>query len=102
MKCKIINNEVYERRVFFSNRMISEGHSPFTTEVASYVDLFYRSELGEYIKTHAVDLEWHKTEDFASYTHTIALTGYMRPQNITFMKLKFSYALDKYNSDTVY
>lgn len=96
MKCKIIDDEVYEHHMFYRTHQEMKA---YTAEDIQQ-EFFSSTEIAPYVYEHARDLKWTTIDSFANLMQMFILTGYMRPQDHTFIQLKFG--VDKhFEIDTV-
>jgi hypothetical protein len=102
VKCKIIDNEVYERRILYRSRSmpleifhVGETDENIirikkNNERAAVEEFFIRyPELAQFMMDNACDLEWTMIKNQADYTAKCVLTAYIRPKDYTFITLKF-------------
>ena len=85
MKCKIIDDEVYEHRMLYRTHQEMGEYTPEDVQR----EIFSRTEIAPFVLKYARDLKWQKIESYSNLMEMFILTGYLRPQDITFMTLKF-------------
>lgn len=102
MKCKIIDDEVYEQRILYRSRSMPMEifHVGETDEnivrikknnerrVVEEFSIRY-PELAQFVYDHARKLEWAMIKNQLNYTVKYVLTAHIRPKDYTFMTLKF-------------
>ena len=102
MKCKIIDDEVYEHRILYRSRSMPMEifHVGETDEnivrikknnerrAVEEFSIRY-PELAQFIIDNACDLEWAMIKNMSGYTVKYVLTAYIRSRDYTFMTLKF-------------
>ena len=112
MKCKIIDNEVYEHQILYRSRSlvyeifhVSEPKERIeqikeNNKLTAIEDFFKNQpELAQFVMDHAIDTRWDMIKNKSGYTVKYVLTGYLRPKDYTFMMLKFGdkhFKVDKY------
>ena len=102
MRCKIIDDEVYEQRILYRSRSmpLEIFHNGETdenvirikknNERAAVQEFFFRyPELAQFMMDNARELEWAMIKNMSGYTVKCVLTAYIRPKDYTFMTLKF-------------
>ena len=102
MRCKIIDNEVYEQRILYRSRSmpmeifhVGETDENIVrirknNERAAVEEFFIRyPEFAQFVMDHAREHEWAMIKNMSGYTAKCVLTAYIRPKDNTFMQLKF-------------
>ena len=102
MRCKIIDNEVYEQRILYRSRSmpLEIFHVGETDENVIRIkknnkrraveEFFIRyPELAQFVMDNACDLDWAMIKNMSGYTVKCVLTAYIRPKDYSFMLLKF-------------
>jgi len=102
MRCKIIDDEVYEQRILYRSRSMAYEiyHVSDTQEHIDQIkennklmaiEEFFRdnADLAQFVMDHTRDTEWNMIKNMSGYTVKWVLTGYLRPRDYTFMVLKF-------------
>ena len=102
MKCKIINDEVYEQRILYRSRSMPMEifHIDETDEktirikknnerrVVEEFSIRY-PELAQFMMDNAREPEWAMIKNQLNYTVKYVLSAYIRPKDYSFMLLKF-------------
>jgi len=102
MRCKIIDDEVYEQRILYRSRSMPMEifHVGETDEktirikknnerrVVDEFSIRY-PELAQFVMDHSREHEWAMIKNMLSYTVKYVLAAYIRPNAYTFMLLKF-------------
>ena len=102
MRCKIIDDEVYEQRILYRSRLMPMEifHVGETDEktirikknnerrVVEEFSIRY-PELAQFVMDNARELEWAMIKNQLNYTVKYVLSAYIRPKDYTFMTLKF-------------
>ena len=112
MRCKIINDEVYEQRILYRSRLmpleifhVGETDENIVrirknNELRAVEEFYIRyPELAQFVMDRARELEWAMIKNMSGYTVKCVLTAYIRPKDYTFMLLKFGdkhLEVDKY------
>ena len=112
MRCKIIDDEVYEQRILYRSRsmpmeIFHVGETDENVirikknnERAAVEEFFIRfPELAQFVMDHAREHEWAMIKNQSGYTMKCVLTTYIRPKDYSFMLLKFGdkhLEVDKY------
>ena len=112
MRCKIIDDEVYEQRILYRSGSlvyeifhVSESEERIdqikeNNKLTAIEDFFKNQpELAQFVMDHAIDHKWDMIKNMSGYTVKYVLTGYVRPKDYTFMLLKFGnkhIKVDKY------
>ena len=102
MRCKIIDDEVYEQRILYRSRSmpmeifhVGETDENIIqikkkNERAAVEEFFSRyPELAQFVMDRAREHEWAMIKNMSGYTVKYVLTAYIRPKDYTFMSLKF-------------
>jgi len=102
VRCKIINNEVYEQRILYRSRSmpLEIFHVDETdenvvrikkkNELRAVEEFFINEpELAQFVMDHAREHEWAMIKNMPGYTAKYVLAAYIRPKDYTFMTLKF-------------
>ena len=103
MRCKIINDEVYEQRILYRSislplEIFHDGDpKPYISQVKKNNELraveefyFVEPELAKFVMDRAREHEWAMIKNMSGYTAKYVLTAYIRPKDYTFMSLKFN------------
>ena len=102
MRCKIIDDEVYEQRILYRSRSMPMEifHVEETSaniiqikkknELRAVEEFFINEpELAQFVMDRSREHEWAMIKNMSGYTAKYVLTGYLRPRDYTFMTLKF-------------
>jgi len=102
MRCKIIDDEVYEQRILYRSGSMpleifhasdSQEHIAEIKRLNERraVEEFFsdNAELAQFVMDRAREHEWALIKNMSGYTAKYVLTGYLRPKDYTFMTLKF-------------
>ena len=112
MKCKIINDEVYEQRILYRSRSmpleifhVDETNENVVrikknNELRAVEEFFInKPELAQFVMDNTREHEWAMIKNQSGYTAKYVLAAYIRPKDYTFMLLKFGdeyLEVDKY------
>ena len=88
LKCIVVNNEVYERRLVDSMRM-SDVEDPELYAAVPIVE-WQKTEKGAWVMAHSIDPTFHITVDPISYGYVISITAHITPKRWTEFCLRFS------------
>jgi len=102
VKCKIINDEVYEQRILYRSRSmpleifhVDETNENVVrikknNELRAVEEFFINEpELAQFVMDHVREQEWAMIKNMPGYTAKYVLAAYIRPRDYTFMTLKF-------------
>jgi len=102
MRCKIIDDEVYEQRILYRSRSmpleifhVDEPDEKIArikknNERAAIDEFFIRyPELAQFVMDNVREHEWAMIKNQSGYTVKCVLTAYIRPRDYTYMLLKF-------------
>ena len=87
-KCKIIDGEVYERTQFLQTQILDEDIDRQEQERA-VLELFFQTDKGKFIQERARLLETYQQPRYDLLGKEVAVWGYMKPQDRTYMTLKW-------------
>ena len=79
---KTINDEVYQRLVVYE-LLDYEPEHPFGLK------WFLESDMGEFVKSRAKEIEKIQTPNFTSLSLHLAVCCYMKPKDITYLTLRY-------------
>lgn len=85
-KCKIIDGEVYERTQFLQTQILDEGIDEHERKV---LELFFQSDKGKFIQERAHLLQTYRQPRYDLLGKEVSIWGYMKPQDRTYMTLKW-------------
>lgn len=86
MKCRVIDNEVYEKYVLHSF-VLYDCEDPIV-EAGAPIYKWQQTPAGKFCMEKAKDLEFHKMVDHHTMGYRIAITGWLRGKHATFYSLK--------------
>jgi len=102
MRCKIIDDEVYEQRILYRSRSMpleifhvgETDENIFRikkkNELRAVEEFFINEpELAQFVMDHSREHEWAMIKNMSGYTAKYVLAAYIRPKDYTFMLLKF-------------
>lgn len=87
-KCKIIDGEVYERTQFFQAQISEESIDEQEWEQA-VLEMLFETDKGKFVQDRARLLETYQQPRPDLFGKDVAVWGYMKPQDRTFMALKY-------------
>jgi len=112
MRCKIIDDEVYEQRILYRSRSmpleifhVGETNENIVrikknNERRAVEEFFIRyPELAQFVMDNTREHEWAMIKNMSGYIAKYVLAAYIRPKDYTFMLLKFGdeyLEVDKY------
>lgn len=85
-KAKIINDEIHERVAFRLRNLPGEESMPETKDI---LFAWFRTDLGRWVRRRIYNIEMQTQFHHARYETKAAIVGYMKPQDISFIALKF-------------
>ena len=87
MKCKVIDNEVYERVEVFRDDQFQFELIEETEYVRNWL---YNTEKGKFVLSHGYDIQHDSYHQRQSYRMKLRIIAYLKPKDITYMALKFN------------
>jgi len=87
-KFKIIDGEVYERTQFLQTQILDEGIDEQEWEQA-VLEMLFETDKGKFVQERARLLETYRQPRYDLLGKEVAVWGYMKPQDRTYMVLKY-------------
>ena len=87
-KCKIIDGEIFERTKFFQTQILEEGIDEQEWE-QSVLEMLFETDKGKFVQERARLLETYRQPRYDLLGKDVAVWGYMKPQDRTYMTLKW-------------
>lgn len=89
-KYKVVNNEVVTKTVLARFNAVDEAIGEVEVHIANAITDWKESEVGQWCGDNVVGkLTVHTHREIATYTHQIAITGYLKGTDLTYFKLKW-------------
>ena len=86
-KVKIINDEIHEWVAFRLGNLPGEDPMPETEDII--YNAWLRTHLGQWVRPRIHNIDMRTQFDNVRYETKAAIVGYMKPQDISFVALKF-------------
>ena len=87
-KFKIIDDEMYERTQFFQTQILEEGVDEQEWEQA-VLEMLFETDKGKFVQERARLLETYRQPRYDLLGKDVAVWGYMKHQDRTYMVLKY-------------
>ena len=87
MKCKVIDNEVYEKVEVFRDEHF---YGDMIDENELVQDWLHDTEKGKFVLSHGHDIQHDVYFEHLSLRTKFRITAFLKPTDITYMALKFN------------